>query len=106
MKFNFNTAKKRVVSDALSFHELFESGNFDISLGELNGDHQFFINKVSDRIYYFVEGQAYAEVGDDVHDCRAGDVILIPRNTKYGLAGKAKFIKITSPPFSPDSEKV
>lgn len=106
MKFNFDAAKKRVLSDGLTFYEIFESGNFDVVLVELNGAHKDYINNTSDRMYIFIEGEAYAEVGEDVFDCQPNDLLLIPKGTKYTISGKAKYLKLTQPPFSPDSEKV
>lgn len=106
MKINCDEAKKIQISEGLTLNQVFDSGDFDFVIAELNGSHRKFINKTSDRIYYFLEGEAFVSVGGEAFSCRKNDLVLIPKNTQYGLAGKARFIKITSPPFSPASEKV
>ena len=105
MKFNFDDAKKRESRDGLTLFELFDSGHFDVVLVEINGSHMDLINTTSDRLYIILEGEVYAEVGDGVFDCRPHDLLLIPKDTKYSISGKAKFLRLVYPPFSPESEQ-
>ena len=108
MKINFVKAEKRVIDDALTIYDMFngKNFNFDFVIAELNGDHPYLINKISDRVYYFLEGEAKVTVGNAVHECIKSDLVIIPKNTKHGLTGNAKYIIITSPPFSPENEEV
>lgn len=106
MKINCGNAQKIKVSSGLTFYQVFGGGAFDFVVADLNGSHREYINKTSDRLYYFLEGEAFVTVGDESFECKKNDLVLIPKNTVYGLAGKAKFIKVTSPPFSPESEKI
>lgn len=108
MKITFAKAKKRIIDDALTIYDMFNGDNFkfDFVIAELNGDHPYLINKVSDRVYYFLEGKVKVTVGDEVYDCVKDDLVIIPKNTRHGLTGKAKYIIITSPPFSPENEEV
>ena len=108
MKINFANAEKRAIDNALTIYDMFNGENFsfDFVIAELDGDHPYLINKVSDRVYYFLEGNAKVTVGGEVYDCAQEDLVTIPKNTKHGLTGNAKYIVITSPPFNPENEIV
>ena len=108
MKFTTVDSARRQVDSALSIIELFAGVDFkfDFVIAELTGHHPTVRNHVSDRVYYFLEGQATVHVGDTQFTVSSGDLVPIKAGTPHGLNGHARYIIVTAPPFSPSNEEI
>jgi mannose-6-phosphate isomerase-like protein (cupin superfamily) len=107
MKQSFADARSRQVDESLRITDLLtrKDAPFDLVVGELAGDHGKRINHVSDRVYFVIEGEGTATVGDDSYQIKALDLVYIPKNTVHGICGKLKFAIITAPPLSKGDEE-
>jgi mannose-6-phosphate isomerase-like protein (cupin superfamily) len=107
MKKTVAQAVVRRVDEALEIAALFDGRDFafDFVIGSLHGAHPKTINRVSDRVYYVLEGNGHATVGDEVHEIDAGSLIVIPAGTPHGISGDLRYIIITAPPFAPENEE-
>jgi mannose-6-phosphate isomerase-like protein (cupin superfamily) len=60
----------------------------------------------TEEIYYILEGRGYVNVGDEVKEVSAGDVILIPPGSHHNIENKAdqdlRFLCCCSPAYSHD----
>jgi len=98
----------RDVDAALTIYPLMASNTdfaFDAALGDLNGAHPPVINQVSDRAYYFLEGSARVTVGECTFDVGPGDLVTVPAGSPHAVAGTARYLVITAPPFDPRNER-
>ena len=50
--------------------------------GESNNPH---LHESEEQIYIILRGRGLAEVGDEIHDAKAGDVIYLPPGVKHGF---------------------
>ena len=67
----------------------------------LDGKHPLMKNTSSNKIYYFIKGQAKFFVGDEEFFVNEGDMMTIPKNTIYKFEGKFDAILISCPAFNP-----
>jgi mannose-6-phosphate isomerase-like protein (cupin superfamily) len=106
MKFAFASAPTRRVDPSLVITDLFAEQNapFDLVIAEIDGDHGKRINRVSDRVYFVLEGQGTVFLGGQDIDVSRFDAVFIPKGTAHGVAGKLKLAIITSPPFKRENE--
>lgn len=63
-------------------------------------------NVRSDRIYYVLEGKLVIKDDKGKYTAEPGDVIYIPKDTKYHFKGTFKAVLINSPAFDPEDEKI
>ncbi len=63
-------------------------------------------NIKSDRIYYVLSGKLIIKENKRKLVAKKGDLVFIPKNTKYYFGGTFKTILINSPPFDPKNEKI
>jgi mannose-6-phosphate isomerase-like protein (cupin superfamily) len=108
MKLSLKNSSRRQVDDALVIQDLFDGSGFpfDFVVAELNGNHPTVRNKISDRVYFFLDGTASVKVAAQRFEVEKYDLITIPKNTPHSLSGHARYIVITSPPFDPANEIV
>jgi mannose-6-phosphate isomerase-like protein (cupin superfamily) len=107
IKRSVQDAPVKVIDDSLKISNLFDGAGFqfDFVIAELDGEHPIVVNKVSDRCYFILEGEGVVSVGEEVHDVRANDLVLISKNSPHSISGSLKYIIITSPPFDPENEE-
>jgi mannose-6-phosphate isomerase-like protein (cupin superfamily) len=100
-------ADVRQVDDSLQITDLFDGKEFafDFVIGILNGAHPPTINRVSDRVYYVMDGEGCATVGDQTHIVGPGDLVVIKAGTPHSISGDLRYVIVTSPPFLPENEK-
>ena len=108
MKISESDATARQVDAALKIIPLFDGRDFafDIAKAVLSGTHPPVVNRVSDRIYYFLSGSAKVRVGAETYDAVAGDVVVIHAGQVHALNGTASYLVVTSPPFDPANESL
>ena len=82
--------------------ELFVSDVPDISIAEVirnSEDKSLECDKNSDNFYYVVEGRGFCLMGGKENPISKGDLIIIPKGTKYKNIGKVKLLAISLPKF-------
>lgn len=78
--------------------------NYSVVRTHLDGNHPYMKNVKSDRTYYLINGQANFYFEDDSIILKAGEMLVIPKNTKYAFKGKFDAILIDSPAFDPQDD--
>jgi mannose-6-phosphate isomerase-like protein (cupin superfamily) len=68
---------------------------------ELKGKHGKIKSTLSDRFYYVLEGSGKFIVDNSVEEVKAGDAVIIPKNTPYDIIGNFKILVVHTPPFDP-----
>lgn len=96
----------RRVDDALVITPLFDGRefSFDVAKATLSGDHPTVVNRISDRVYYILDGTPAVYVNDEEYSAKPGDVIVIKAGSPHSIKGSAKYLVITAPPFDPANE--
>ncbi|MDD5626626.1 MAG: hypothetical protein PHW01_01245 [Patescibacteria group bacterium] len=75
-----------------------------LAVSELHGSALQTMNTVSDRIYYFLEGNAIFDFEDKKIKVEKDSVLYVPANTPYKMSGNFKAILINSPAFNVSDE--
>lgn len=65
----------------------------------LDGRHPFMKNTNSNRTYYLINGEASFYINDQIINLSSGEMMIIPKNTKYAFKGKFDAILIDCPAF-------
>ena len=65
----------------------------------LDGRHPFMKNTNSNRTYYLINGEASFYINDQIINVSSGEMMIIPKNTKYAFRGKFDAILIDCPAF-------
>lgn len=83
-----------------------DSPDVSLAVSVLRGAIPETANLVSDRIYYFLEADAVLRFGDgaDMH-VASGDVVRIPKNTRYSVEGSFRAVLINAPAFEIANER-
>lgn len=81
------------------------SDQVSCAVSELNGSTPMTINVRSDRIYYFLEGDATFQFENRTIQINKGAALYIPANTRYIMQGHFKAVLINSPAFNVADEK-
>lgn len=68
------------------------------------GHFQEFYDKKSTYIYYIIEGEGVFVLNDEKIPARAGDLVVIPRETRIHYFGKMKMTLTVTPAFDEDNE--
>ncbi len=66
----------------------------------LKGKHPLMKNTISNRTYYIINGCGLFCVNKKEYKVQAGDMLTIPKNTKYKFEGEFDAILISSPQFN------
>ncbi len=103
-----STAKTRVIDSSMSIKDLFvmKGQPIDCVIGILDGFHGKFINHISEKYYYILEGSAKIMINDEEFTIGVGDFVHIPKETSHSICGKIKFAIICSPAFDFNTEEV
>ncbi len=70
----------------------------------LNGKHPFMKNISSNRTYYLLEGSATFILEEEKIKIEKGEMLVIPKNTKYAFYGKFDAILVDCPTFNPKDD--
>jgi mannose-6-phosphate isomerase-like protein (cupin superfamily) len=106
LKKTYDGSVKRKVDEFFEITDMSVNieAKFNLVVGKLDGPHGKFINHVSDKGYFILEGDGEVYIGDEITQVSPYDFIFIPPNTPHGIKGNLKFIIITSPVFNPENE--
>ncbi len=69
------------------------------------GHQTSIIEHECDFTYYVLSGEGYFLVEDQKYSCETGNLIIIPKNTKFTYKGKLKMLLVVTPPFFPEQEE-
>jgi len=69
------------------------------------GHETTIVNHKLDCFYFVLEGNGYFEIDDIKETFKKHDLIVIPAESKFTYNGKAKFLRITNPPYYPEQEE-
>ncbi len=65
----------------------------------LNGKHPFMKNVNSNRTYYLLNGKATFVFDKEMIKVKSGEMLTIPKNTKYAFKGNFDAILVDGPAF-------
>ena len=75
-------------------------GELSLTWVALAGRHRRLRTRRSTRLYYVLDGSAQFVLGDgQLLDAHAGDIVVIPRDTPYELAGELTYLVINAPGY-------
>ena len=58
----------------------------------------------NNRIYFVMEGEGEFVVNDKPVAVKAGDAVIIPKDTPYDYSGNMKLFLVNSPAFEPEGD--
>lgn len=70
----------------------------------LDGKHPYMKNICSNRTYYLMNGNAVFYVNSKEIELKSGEMLVIPKNTKYAFKGQFDAILIDHPAFDPQND--
>lgn len=83
-----------------------QSKNLSFAMSEAKNHSEITKNIKSDRIYYVLSRKLILKEGKRKLIAKKGDLVFIPKNTKYYFGGTFKTILINSPAFNTKNEKI
>lgn len=83
-----------------------DSKNISFAISKAKNHFEITKNIRSDRIYYILEGKLIVKQNNREFVAQGGEILFIPKNTKYQFEGTFKAILINSPAFNPKDEKI
>lgn len=79
---------------------------YSIVRTHLDGKHPYMKNINSNRTYYLISGEAKFYFENETIKIVEGEMLVIPKNTKYGFKGKFDAILVDCPGFDPNDDIV
>lgn len=76
---------------------------FSVAVVKIVGEQKFGLDKESDTSYYVLNGEGKFFIEDKEFSVKKGDLVFIPKNTKYKDSGQLTLLAISCPRF--DREK-
>ena len=72
---------------------------YSIVRSHLDGKHPFMKNIRSNRTYFLLKGNAQFHVENEIIDLTEGEMLVIPKNTKYAFKGHFDSLLVDCPAF-------
>lgn len=72
----------------------------------LNGKHPLMKNKKSNRTYYLITGNATFTFEEETIDIKGGEMLTIPKDTKYSFKGEFDALLVDCPAFDPNDDVI
>jgi mannose-6-phosphate isomerase-like protein (cupin superfamily) len=82
-----------------SYNSKKEFGNASAAYFEVETQHGKVKNKISDRVYYILEGKGKFVINGKSVPVGKTDVVIVPKNTPYNYLGKMKLFLVHVPAF-------
>lgn len=79
---------------------------YSIVRTHLDGKHPFMKNINSNRTYYLIDGSATFVFENEKMNIKSGEILVIPKNTKYAFKGKFTAILVDCPAFDPNDDVI
>lgn len=80
--------------------------NGSVAVIEVNGNHGKVMSKISNRIYYIIEGNGIFIVDGKKLDVKKDDVVIVEKNTPYDYEGKMKLFLVHIPAWDEAQEVI
>ena len=77
---------------------------YSIVKTHLDGKHSFMKNIKSNRTYFLLKGNGQFYVEDEIINLNEGEMLVIPKNTKYAFKGNFDSILVDCPAFNSDDD--
>lgn len=80
----------------------FDINNENISIDVIEvykGHEKYCTNMVSSHIYYVLDGNGKFKINGELYSVEVGDIIEIPKNTKFIYIGQMRLLLIMNPAF-------
>jgi mannose-6-phosphate isomerase-like protein (cupin superfamily) len=58
-----------------------------------------------DFLYYVLDGEGYFIIDGQNEECKKGDLVVIPAESRFRYVGKLRMLLITTPAFYPEQEE-
>jgi mannose-6-phosphate isomerase-like protein (cupin superfamily) len=84
----------------LKSQELLDEKELSITLVERITDGKLGIQEESDMVFYVLEGTGKCILADEEHELQKGDLMIIPKGTKYKTFNGLKLLTISTPRFN------
>lgn len=87
--------------------DLFISDFPDISIAKIDRnskDKTFDYDEISDNFYYVLDGKGTCVTKEEEFKLEKGDLIVIPKKTKYKNIGNIKLLAISIPKFNENNQ--
>ena len=78
-----------------------EEIGYSVVRTHLNGKHPYMKNTISNRTYYLLGGNAKFYLNEEIIEISKGEMLVVPKDTKYAFKGKFDAILIDCPAFEP-----
>ncbi|MBU1199496.1 MAG: AraC family ligand binding domain-containing protein [Nanoarchaeota archaeon] len=75
---------------------------FSVAVVKIVGEQKFGLDKESDTSYYILDGEGKFFIEDKEFSVKKGDLVFIPKNTKYKDSGQMTLLAFSSPKFDRD----
>lgn len=72
----------------------------------LDGKHPFMKNMKSNRTYYLMSGSGTFVFENETIYLQEGEILTIPKDTKYAFKGKFDALLVDCPAFNPDDDVI
>lgn len=107
MLYSEGTSVTRIIDSTMKVTDLFVKENqpFDAVICTLDGMHGTFVNHVSDKYYYIIEGSADMRVDACYFKVHTGNFVHIPKEKPHYICGNIKFMVISSPMYDYRTEE-
>jgi len=79
--------------------------NFSVAIVRIVGEQKFGSDPNCDLAYFVLEGEGNFFVEDKEFSVKKGDLIFIPKNTKYKDSGPLTLLTLSSPRFDRDKRE-
>lgn len=90
-------------NEETKFRDLFDSDIPSISIAKISrqtNDKTLGYDEISDNFYYVLEGQGVCVTDNQEVKLEKGDLIIIPKKTRYKNVGNLKLLAISVPKFN------
>ena len=89
---------------AYSYSSVNDFSGASAAVFEVTGSHGKVLSKISNRIYYILEGKGIFIIDGAEITVKKTDVIIVPHNTPYDYNGKMKLFLVHTPPWNEEAE--
>lgn len=91
--------KQKMNIEELKSSILLNDDDCSMVQSKFSGSYPYLMNKVSTRYFYLIEGESLFDIAGEIKQVHAGDIVMVPPNTKYKFEGNFEAVIIDTPKF-------